>query len=143
MKLPKLSEPNEEVQLDFAGPIPFREHKQNYYILVSVDRLTRYPHAQVFKDCDTETALKYLSKYCQFHGIPRSIRCDQAQAFKAREFEIFCKNKNIKLILAPAGDPGPQEWLTFNPNNKKTNSRNGTRPSLVHSGPSYYSRENN
>ena len=25
--LPKLSEPNEEVQLDFAGPIPFREHK--------------------------------------------------------------------------------------------------------------------
>ena len=34
--LPKLSEPNEEVQIDFAGPIPFRENKQNYYILVSV-----------------------------------------------------------------------------------------------------------
>ena len=102
--LPKLSEPNEEVQLDFAGPIPFREHKQNYYILVSVDRLTRYPHAEVFKDCDTQTALNYLEEYCRFHGIPRSIRCDQAQAFKAREFEIFCKNKNIKLILAPAGD---------------------------------------
>ena len=102
--LPKLSEPNEEVQLDFAGPIPFREHKQNYYILVSVDRLTRYPHAQVFKDCDTQTALNYLEEYCRFHGIPRSIRCDQAQAFKAREFEIFCKNKNIKVILAPAGD---------------------------------------
>ena len=93
--LPKLSEPNEKVQLDFAGPIPFREHKQNYYILVSVDRLTRYPHAEVFKDCDS---------YCRFHGITRSLRCDQAQAFKAREFELFCKNKNIKLILAPAGD---------------------------------------
>ena len=102
--LPKLSEPNEEVQLDFAGPIPIREHKQNYYILVSVDRLTRYPHAEVFKDCDTQTALNYLEEYCRSHGIPRSIRCDQAQAFKAREFEIFCKNKNIKLILAPAGD---------------------------------------
>ena len=38
--LPKLSEPNEEVQIDFAGAIPSREHKQNYYILVSVDRLT-------------------------------------------------------------------------------------------------------
>ena len=102
--VPKLSEPNEELQLDFAGPIPFREHKQNYYILVSVDRLTRFPHAEVFKDCDTQTALNYLEEYCRFHGIPRSIRCDQAQAFKAREFEIFCKNKNIKLILAPAGD---------------------------------------
>ena len=55
--LPKLSEPNEEIQIDFAGPIPFREHKHNYYILVSVDRLTRYPHAEVFKDCGTQTAL--------------------------------------------------------------------------------------
>ena len=102
--LPKLTEPKEEVQIDFAGPIPFREHKQNYYILVSVNRLTRYPHAQVFKDCDTQTALNYLEECCRFHGIPRSLRCDQAQAFKAREFEIFCKNKNIKLIPAPAGD---------------------------------------
>ena len=102
--LPKLSEPSEEVQLDFAGAIPFREHKQKHYILVSVDRLSRYPHAQVFKDCDSQTALNYLEAYCRFRGIPRSLRCDQAQAFKARGFELFCKNKNIKLILAPAGD---------------------------------------
>ena len=45
-----------------------------------------------------------ISRNCNFHGIPRSIRCDQAQAFKAREFEVYCKDKNIKLILAPAGD---------------------------------------
>ena len=102
--LPQLTEPNKEAQLDFAGPIPFREHKQNYQILVSVDLLTRYPHAQVFKDCDTQAALKYLEKYRRFHGIPSSLRCEQTQAFKAREFEIFCKNKNIKLTLAPAGD---------------------------------------
>ena len=88
--LPKLTEPNEEVQLAFAGPIPFREHKQNCYILVSVDRLTRFPHAQVFKDCDTQTALTCLEEYCQFHGMPRSIRCDQAKAFKARDFKNFC-----------------------------------------------------
>ena len=102
--LSKLSEPNEEVQLDFAGPIPFREHKQNYYILASIDRLTRYPHAEVFKDCDAQTAINFLEQYCRFHGIPRSLICDQAQAFKSREFEIFCKNKNTKLILAPTGD---------------------------------------
>ena len=58
----------------------------------------------MYKNCDTETALKYLEEYCNFHGIPRSIRCDQAQAFKAREFELYCNDKNIKLILAPAGD---------------------------------------
>ena len=102
--LPPLTEPNQEIQMDFAGPIPFKENTQNNYILVTVDRLSRYPHAETFHNCDTETALDYLERYCKQHGIPRSIRCDQAQAFKAKEFEIFCKNKNIKVILAPAGD---------------------------------------
>ena len=102
--LPPLSEPNEEVQMDFAGPIPFKDNALSNYILVTVDRLSRYPHAEVFNNCDSKTAIEYLDSYCKVHGIPRSIRCDQAQAFKAREFEIYCKNKNIKLILAPAGD---------------------------------------
>ena len=102
--LPTLVEPNEEIQMDFAGPIPFKNNTQNNYILVTVDRLSRYPHAEIFNNCDTNTAIEYLESYCKVHGIPRSIRCDQAQAFKAKEFDIFCKNKNIKLILAPAVD---------------------------------------
>ena len=102
--LGKLTEPNEEIQMDFAGPIPFKNNTQNNYILVTVDRLSRFPHAETFNNCDTNTAIEYLESYCRLHGIPRSIRCDQAQAFKAKEFELFCKNRNIKLILAPAGD---------------------------------------
>ena len=102
--LPSLTEPNKEIQVDFAGPIPYKNSTQNNYILVTVDRLSRYPDAEIFHNCDTDTAIDYLERYCKVHGIPRSIRCDQTQAFKAKEFEIFCKNKNIKLILAPAGD---------------------------------------
>ena len=102
--LPNLFEPNQEMQMDFAEPLPFNENTQNNYILVTVDRLSRYPHAETFHNCDTDTAIDYLERYCKQHGLPRSIKCDQAQAFKAKEFEKFCKNKNIKLILAPAGD---------------------------------------
>ena len=36
--LPKLNKPNEEIQMDFAGPLTFREHRDNYYILGKVDR---------------------------------------------------------------------------------------------------------
>ena len=90
--------------MDFAGPIPFNKNKQNNNILVTVDRPSRYLHAKTFHNFDTDTAIDYLERYCKQHGIPRSIRCDQAQGFKAKEFEIICKNKNIKLILAPAGD---------------------------------------
>ena len=102
--LSSLVEPNEEIQMDFADPIPYKNNTQNNYILVTVDRLSKYPHAAIFNNCDTNSAIEYLENYCKVHGIPRSIRCDQAQAFKAKEFDIFCKNKNIKLKLAPVGD---------------------------------------
>ena len=90
--------------MHFAGPIPYKNITQNVYMLVTVDRLSRFPHAETVHNCDTETANGDLGIYCNIHGIPRSIRCDQAQAFKAKYFEIFCKNRNIELIFALARD---------------------------------------
>ena len=89
-ELPPLAEPNEEVQLDFAGPIIDEQRKESY-IIASVDRYSRYPHAKVYHNCDAETAIEHLNQHINFHGIPRNIRCDQAQAFKSRQFEIYCK----------------------------------------------------
>ena len=100
--LNNLQEPNEEVQIDFTGPT--LDNNKDTYILVSVDRFSRYPHAKAYHNCNTETAIEFLKSYMTFHGIPRSLRCDQAQAFKSKNFEIFGKDNNIKLILAPAGD---------------------------------------
>ena len=102
VELPLLSEPNEEVQMDFAGPII--NNNRDTYLLVTLDRYSRYPHAETYTNCDTETALSYLKEYIYFHGIPRSIRRDQAQAFKAKNFEIFYKDNNMRLIPAPVGD---------------------------------------
>ena len=101
-ELPPLSEPNEEIQKDFAGPLT--NNNKDTYILVTVDRYSRYPHAEIYNNCDTDTAIDYLKDYIKLHGIPRSIKCDQAQAFKAKNFEIYCKDNNIRLILAPTGD---------------------------------------
>ena len=103
-KLPLLSELNEELQMDFAGPIPFKNHTDNYYILASFDRYSRFPTAQVYKLRRINRAIEYLEECCRFHGIPCSIRCDHAQAFKSRDFNVYCKDNNINLILAPAGD---------------------------------------
>ena len=82
--------------MDFAGPLPFKNNAQNNYILVTVDRLSRFPHPETYNNCDRNTVIDYLESYCKLHGTPRSIRCDKAQAFKAKEFELFCKNKNLK-----------------------------------------------
>ena len=101
-ELPPLSEPKEEIQMDFAGPLT--NHNKDTYILVTVDRYSRNPHAETYNNCDTDTAINYLKDYIKSHAIPRSVRSDQAQAFKAENFEIVCKVNNIRLILAPTGD---------------------------------------
>ena len=58
--------------MDFAGPIPFKNNTQNNYILITVDRLSRFHHLEKFNNCDTITAIEYLESYCRLHGIPRS-----------------------------------------------------------------------
>ena len=60
--LPPLQEPNEKMQMDFAGPIT-DEQQKDAYILVSADRFSRYPHAKIYPNCDTDTAIEYLEKY--------------------------------------------------------------------------------
>ena len=57
-QLSNLQKPNEEVQMDFTGPI--QENSKDSYILLSVDRFSRYPHAKAYHNCDTETAIKNL-----------------------------------------------------------------------------------
>ena len=69
-----------EVQMDFAGPIT--NNNRDSYILVTKDRYSRYPHAEVHNNCDTETALTYLIEYIKLHCLLRYVSCDHAQAFK-------------------------------------------------------------
>ena len=82
--------------MDFAGFIPYKINPLNNYVLVTVDRLSRFQHAEKNKDYDANTAIDYLKSYCKLHGLQRSITCDQAQAFKAKEFKISCTNKNVR-----------------------------------------------
>ena len=53
--LNSLTEPNKEVQMNFAGPILFKNNSLNNYILVTVDRLSRLPHAETYNNSPTPT----------------------------------------------------------------------------------------
>ena len=45
--LPAAENPNQEIQLDFAGPIRFKHRR--FYILISIDRYSRWPVACICK----------------------------------------------------------------------------------------------
>ena len=92
-----LTEPNQEIQLDFAGPIKSKT-RGNVCILVAVDRFSKWPTAQICKSADTRTVLKFLTGYFTNNGTPRCIRTDNGSCFKSSEFKKFCADENIKRI---------------------------------------------
>ena len=94
--LPPLNNPNEEIQLDFIGPNT--ERNRRFYILLSMDRYSKWPAASFCASTDGETAVKFLEQYIRRNGVPKTIRTDKATAFTGRLFRDFCKNHYIKLI---------------------------------------------
>ena len=92
-----LTEPNQEIQLDFAGPIKSKS-RGDVYILVAVDRFSKWPTAQVCKSAHTRTVLKLLTEYFTNNGTPQCIRTDNGSCFKSSEFKKFCTDENIKRI---------------------------------------------
>ena len=84
-------EPNGKIQLEFAGPLPDK-NKKEVYILVVVDRFSRFPSAKVVKNNKADTKIRFMptqtSAMTKHKGLGRKI------------YDIFQK-QSIKLIFAP------------------------------------------
>ena len=94
--LPPADKPNQEIQLDFIGPIRFKQRR--FYILISIDRHSRWPAACICEAPTGKTAKTFLEQYILLNGIPQTIRTDKGTAFTGNEFRTVCKKLNIKLI---------------------------------------------
>ena len=103
--LPRLDNPNEEIQLDFIGPITVDNRR--FHILLSMDRFRKWPAASTCTSIDGETAIKFLEQYIQLNGVPETIRTDKVTAFTGRLFRDFCKKHFIKLICGTPYIPTP------------------------------------
>ena len=100
---PPVNSPNDKMQLDFIGPIT--EDHRHFYILLSIDRFSKWPAASFCKHTDIEKAVKYLEQFIHLNGVPKTIRTDKATAFTGRLFRKICKQRYIKLIY---GTPNVQ-----------------------------------
>ena len=78
-QLPKFSKPNEEIQLNFIGPIS--DNHRRFYILLSMDRYSEWPAAVFCKTPDGNTTVKFMKQFVGLNGIPKVIRTDQGTAF--------------------------------------------------------------
>ena len=76
--LPKCVEPNDEIQIDFGGPILNEKGIEQYFITI-VYRYSNYPTAEIANHASGTNVIKFLNNYIYNHGIPRTIRLDQAR----------------------------------------------------------------
>ena len=101
--LPILTEPNEEVDLDFAGPLD-KSCDNSKYLLLCIDRFSKFPSAKVVNNTSASSILTFMTDYCHLHGFPKSIRADHGSCFISFDFRNFCEKNNINLILCTVGD---------------------------------------
>ena len=93
---------NEEIQVDFAGLI-YDGQKKEIYILVCIDRFSKYSSAKIVKKNPNATnSERFLLKYFKLHGTPRQIRLDQARCLICNAVKTLCEDRNMELIVAPA-----------------------------------------
>ena len=45
-----------------------------------------------------------MNNYIHIHGVPRSLRMDQARCLIGNQTKKFCTRNNINLVPAPAND---------------------------------------
>ena len=102
-KIPEPKEPNESVQLDFWGPINYLKESKKY-VLVAVDRFSRWPSAMVCNSNRSDKIIKFLKAYIIAHGVPRQIRVDQGTNFMSKEVKTFCHEQGIEVLISPAND---------------------------------------
>ena len=100
--LPLLSGPNEELQLDYAGPL-LDSDGNSIFILVAIDRYSKYPSAMITRSTGGRKIINFLKMYIQQHIIPKSIKTDQYSGYKNKLVQAFCKDKNIAQYFCPGG----------------------------------------
>ena len=94
--------PGEEIQLDFTGNLHNRKLSSTTYILIAVDKNSRWTVTKICKNTNHETVIAFLKEYINVYGVPKQIKTDKGCAFISKEYKHFCKTQKINYIYGTA-----------------------------------------
>ena len=83
--------PWEILHIDFCGPLP-----SNDYLLVLIDRYSRYPEVEVIRSTKAACVIPKLDKIFAVHGIPLKIVSDNGSPFNGDDFDTYMKALGIE-----------------------------------------------
>ena len=87
--------PGQELQIDFTGNLNSKHLNSSPFILVAVDKNSRWPVAKICKNTNHDTVITFLREYTNVYGVPEKIKSDRGSTFISKEYKNFCNEQNI------------------------------------------------
>ncbi|KAK1612934.1 hypothetical protein QYE76_036607 [Lolium multiflorum] len=75
------------------------------YMLVAVDKFTKWIEAKPINSPDAASAIKFVKGIVFRFGVPHSIVTDNGSNFTSKEFKVYCAEVGIKLHFASVAHP--------------------------------------
>ena len=120
-KLEKLSEPGQELQIDFTGKLLNKNSNGEPQILIAIDRFSKWPTAKICKTSDTKEIISFLSNQFNLYSVPDKIKSGKRGAFISTEYKILQFPKHRNTILPTANAYRKRNSWKSNTNNEKLN----------------------
>jgi ribonuclease HI len=91
--------------LDQVGPLPKSSRGSHTYLLVTVDKFSKWIKAVPVTNQEATTAVKFFESIVYRYDIPNNIITDNGTNFTSGEFQEFAKNLSIKIKYASVAHP--------------------------------------
>ena len=92
-KLEKLTEPGQEIQIDFTGKLHNQKIHGDVQILIAVDRFSKWSTVKICKTAETKEVVQFLLSNFNLYGIPEKIKSDKGGAFISKNTKNFAKTE--------------------------------------------------
>lgn len=91
--------------LDMVGPLPKSSPGGHTFLLVAVDKFTKWIEAVPVTNQGATAAVNFFKGItCRF-GTPHSIITDNGSNFTSEEFQEFCEERGIQISYASVSHP--------------------------------------
>jgi hypothetical protein len=95
-----LSWPFAQWGLDMVGKLQKSWPGGHVYMLVAVDKFTKWAEAAPVTSQDSTAAINFIKSIVFHFGVPQSIIIDNGTNFTSKEFKSYCESMGIKLKFA-------------------------------------------